>query len=85
MQKASMTTSVDIVEIASILATRALIEESDMISIVPLNVAQHYANYGMIAMEKLGIITRGKKYLSPATRGFLRCPRESILKSKAAR
>jgi DNA-binding transcriptional LysR family regulator len=87
LQEASMTTSLDIIETASILATTAMIEETDMISVVPLNVARHYANSGMIAilplalpitMEKLGIITRKEKDLSPATRGFLHHLRESI-------
>lgn len=93
LQEASMTASLDIVETASILATTAMVEETDMISVVPLNVAQHYANYGMIAilpldlpiaMAKLGIITRKEKDLSPATRGFLHCLRKSILESKTA-
>ena len=92
--EASMAAPPDIVETASILATTALLESTDMISVVPLDVAQHYANYGMLAilpvelpisMAKLGIITRKEKELSPAVRGFLRTLRESILESRLGR
>jgi DNA-binding transcriptional LysR family regulator len=70
-----------------------LLERTDMISVVPLDVAQHYANYGMIAilpvelpisMAKLGIITRKKKDLSPAVRAFLNTLNESVLESRIA-
>ena len=65
-----------------------------MISVVPLDVAQHYANYGMVAilavqlpmpMANLGIITRKKKELSPAVKGFLRALRDSNLERQIAR
>jgi DNA-binding transcriptional LysR family regulator len=70
----------DIVETSSILATTALLESTDMVSVVPLDVARHYANYGMLAilpvelpisMAQLGILTRTQKDLSPAVRAFL--------------
>ena len=81
-------------ETSSILATTALLESSDMISVVPLDVAQHYANYGMLAilpvelpitMAKLGILTRKQKELAPAVRGFLRTLKDSILESRLGR
>jgi DNA-binding transcriptional LysR family regulator len=84
LQVASLTKALDIIETASILAATALIEGTDMISVVPRDVAQHYANYGLIrivpvelpvAMANLGIITRKTKDLSPATRAFLACLR----------
>lgn len=80
LQQASMAPPPDIVETSSILATTALLESTDMISVVPLDVARHYANYGMlailpvqlpIAMAKLGILTRRQKELSPAVRAFM--------------
>jgi DNA-binding transcriptional LysR family regulator len=94
LQEASMAPPPDIVETSSILATTALLESTDMISVVPLDVAQHYANYGMlailpvelpIAMAKLGILTRKQKELSPAVRAFLRTLKESILESRLGR
>ncbi len=93
LQEASLAAPPDILETASILATTSLLEGTDMISVVPLDVAQHYANYGMIAivpvelpisMAKLGIITRKKKDRSPAVRAFLRTLHDSILENRIA-
>jgi DNA-binding transcriptional LysR family regulator len=87
LQDASVTTALDIVETTSILATTAMLEGTDMISVVPLEVARYYARYGLlgilpvelpIAMANLGIITRKTKELSPATRGFLDCLRDTV-------
>ena len=94
LQQANQLAPPDIVETSSILATTSLLEASDMISVVPLDVAQHYANYGLVAilpvglpisMANLGIITRKKKQLSPAVRGFLRALRDSNLERQIAR
>ncbi len=94
LQEASMAPPPDIVETSSILATTALLESSDMISVVPLDVAQHYANHGMLAilpvelpitMAKLGILTRKQRELAPAVRGFLRTLKDSILESRLGR
>lgn len=87
LQDASVTTALDIVETSSILATTAMLESSDMISVVPLEVARYYARYGLlgvlpvelpIAMANLGIITRKTKELSPATREFLNYLRDTV-------
>ncbi|HSV83278.1 MAG TPA: LysR family transcriptional regulator [Ramlibacter sp.] len=92
LQEASMAAPPDIVETSSILATTALLESTDMVSVVPLDVARHYANYGMlailpvelpIAMAKLGILTRKQKELSPAVRAFLRVLKDSVEESRA--
>jgi DNA-binding transcriptional LysR family regulator len=94
LQQANLLAPPDIVETSSILATTSLLEASNMISVVPLDVAQHYANYGMVAilavqlpmaMANLGIITRKKKELSPAVKGFLRALRDSNLERQIAR
>jgi DNA-binding transcriptional LysR family regulator len=94
LQEASMSAPPDILETSSILATTALLERTDMLSVVPRDVAQHYANHGMlgilpvelpISMAKLGIITRRKKELSPTVRAFLRALHESILESRLGR
>ncbi|HWD30107.1 LysR substrate-binding domain-containing protein [Pseudomonas sp. GZD-222] len=66
LQAAGMVQSLDIVETASILATTAMLEASDMIAVVPNDVAEHYARYGMVAilpvelpisMINLGLLT----------------------------
>jgi DNA-binding transcriptional LysR family regulator len=94
LQGASVATALDIIETSSILATTAMLESTDMISVVPLEVARHYAKYGLIgilpvelpvAMVNLGIITRRTKGLSPATKGFLHCLRETIRAGKSPR
>ncbi|KQT11471.1 LysR family transcriptional regulator [Ramlibacter sp. Leaf400] len=87
LQEASMAPPPDILETSSILATTALLESTDMVSVVPLDVARHYANYGMLAilpvelpitMAQLGILTRRQKELSPAVRAFLATLREDM-------
>jgi DNA-binding transcriptional LysR family regulator len=92
LQAASMAPPPDIVETSSILATTALLESTDMLSVVPLDVARHYANYGMLAilpvelpisMAQLGILTRKQKELSPAVRAFLRTLKESVGKRRS--
>ncbi|MGF6590065.1 LysR substrate-binding domain-containing protein [Pseudomonas sp. 2835] len=66
LQAAGMVQSLDIVETASILATTAMLEASDMIAVVPNDVAEHYARYAMVAilpvelpisMVNLGLLT----------------------------
>lgn len=80
LSQARMTSRLDIVETASILATTAMIETSDMISVVPNDVARHYERYGMVTilpvefptlMVSPGIITRKSKTLSPAVQKLL--------------
>jgi DNA-binding transcriptional LysR family regulator len=87
LQSANFTQALDIVETASILATTALIEVTDMISVVSSGVAELYARYDLlrivpvelpIAMAHLGIVTRKGRDLSPATHRFLDCLRESL-------
>ncbi|MFO2466292.1 LysR family transcriptional regulator [Pseudomonas sp. 15FMM2] len=66
LQAAGMVQSLDIVETASILATTVMLEASDMIAVVPNDVAEHYARYQMvsilpvelpISMVNLGLLT----------------------------
>lgn len=85
LQEARLTADLDIVETASILAATAMIEASDMISVVPNDVAQHYARYGLvtilpvalpISMANLGIVTRKSRTPSPAVQTLLRYLKE---------
>lgn len=94
LQESGLSSPPDIVETASILATTALLESTDMISVVPLDVAQHYAKYGMLtilpvgmpmSMAKLGIVTRREKEMSPAVRVFLRTLNASLVRRRAAK
>lgn len=72
--------SLDIVETTSLVTTTSLIEASDMISVVPHDVAAHYAKHLLVtilpvelpvSMVNLGIITRRSKTPSPAVLAFL--------------
>lgn len=72
--------SLDVVETTSLLATTSLIVASDMISVVPADVAAHYAQCGLVTvipvdlpvlMVNLGILTRKSKVPSPAVSAFL--------------
>lgn len=81
LRQTNMASPLDIVETSSLIAVTALIEASEMISVVPRDVALHYAKYGMVAvldvdipisMVNLGIITRKAKILSPAVMEFIK-------------
>ena len=75
LQAGGMVQALDIVETASILATTAMLEASDMIAVVPNDVAEHYARYGMvtvlpvelpISMANIGLLTLGSRPKSVA-------------------
>ncbi|AWY38433.1 LysR family transcriptional regulator [Pseudomonas putida] len=85
LQAGGMVQSLDIVETASILATTAMIEASDMIAVVPNDVAEHYAGYGMIAvlpvelpisMVNIGLLTLRSRPRSVALQTLLEYLRE---------
>jgi DNA-binding transcriptional LysR family regulator len=70
----------DILETASILATTSLLARTDALSVVPEDVARHYARFGMlavlpvalpIALDKLGLITRNDRGSSAALLAFV--------------
>jgi DNA-binding transcriptional LysR family regulator len=80
LKAAQLIQPLDIVETSSILATTAMLESSDMIAVVPNDVAEHYARYGMIAvlpvelplaMANLGLLTSKARPMSAAVRSLL--------------
>jgi DNA-binding transcriptional LysR family regulator len=80
LKAAQLIQPLDIIETASILATTALLESSDMIAVAPNDVAEHYARYGMIsvlpvelplAMANLGLLTSKARPMSAAVRELL--------------
>jgi DNA-binding transcriptional LysR family regulator len=80
LQAGGMVQALDIVETASILATTAMLEASDMIAVVPNDVAEHYARYGMvtllpvelpISMAHIGLMTLRSRPKSAALRTLL--------------
>lgn len=80
LKAAQLIQPLDIIETSSILATTAMLESSDMIAVVPNDVAEHYARYAMItvlpvelplAMANLGLMTSKARPLSAAVKGLL--------------
>ena len=70
----------NIFETSSILATTSMLAKTDALSVLPEDVARHYAEAGMvgifpvtlpIAMAKLGLITRSDRGISPALSAFM--------------
>lgn len=88
LQAAQLIEPLDIIETRSILATTSMLESSEMIAVVPNDVAQHYARYGMIAilpvelplsMANLGLMTSKARPMSAAVKALL-----TFLKSPTA-
>jgi DNA-binding transcriptional LysR family regulator len=80
LKAAQLIQPLDIIETSSILATTAMLESSDMIAVVPNDVAEHYARYGMIsvlavelplAMGNLGLLTSRARPNSAAVQGLI--------------
>lgn len=78
-QDAGMSTPAKLVETASILTTTTLLQETEMVAVVPTSVARHYAMAGMICilpvrlkfhLEPFGIITRKERFPAPAVKLF---------------
>ncbi|WP_280190744.1 LysR family transcriptional regulator [Delftia sp. PS-11] len=77
----------DVLESTSLLLTTTLLEQSNMVSVLPRDVALHYARRRMLRilpvglplpMAPLGIITRTDQETSPALQVFLALLRETV-------
>lgn len=69
-----------VVETGSIFAVMMLVEQSEMISVMPSTVARHYEDKGLLhvlpveipaRLDAIGVITRANTMVSPATRLFI--------------
>ena len=78
---AGLARALDVLETTSILATTTLLESTDMVSVLPTTVAQHYVRYRMLkvlpvalplSLAPLGIITRAGRSASPALQTVVR-------------
>jgi DNA-binding transcriptional LysR family regulator len=70
----------DVIETVSIVATLALLQGSDAISVLPVDLALHYARYGLLARLPLELpaggsatelLTRANRRLAPAAQDFV--------------
>jgi DNA-binding transcriptional LysR family regulator len=68
------------IETASVVATTMMLERTDMLAVMPRDVAEHYAGRGLVAVLKLnlpvslgriGIVTHKDRQLSPAAHSFI--------------
>lgn len=80
-QEAGLDIPTHLIENSSILFTTKMLQQSDFIAVIPTEVANYYASYGMIAilpiqlsctMDAFGIIMRKDWLLSPAAKVVLR-------------
>ena len=69
-----------IVETVSIVATIALLQESDALTVMPQALARHYARFGMVKelsvrvptpISRYALLTRARRELSPAAQAFV--------------
>jgi DNA-binding transcriptional LysR family regulator len=77
-----------VVETVSIVATIALLQESDAVTVMPQALARHYARFGMVTelamtltapIGRYELVTRARRDLSPATLAFI-----DMMKASAA-
>ena len=70
----------DVIETVSIVATLSLLQGSDAISVLPVDLAVHYAQYGLLAQLPLALpaggsatelLTRANRRLAPAAQDFV--------------
>ena len=80
LARARLTLPGDVIETVSIVATLALLQGSDAISVLPVDLALHYAKYGLLARLPLDfpaggsateLLTRANRRLAPAAQDFV--------------
>ncbi len=76
----------DLIETVSIVATLALLQESDAVSLLPVELARHYEVHGMLARlpvplshtgTRYELLTRSNRRLAPAALAFVEKLREA--------
>jgi DNA-binding transcriptional LysR family regulator len=74
-----------VVETVSIVATLALLQESDAVTVMPQALARHYARFGMLVelpvalpapASRYELVTRARRELSPSAQAFVAMLRE---------
>jgi DNA-binding transcriptional LysR family regulator len=83
-QEIGLRAPVNLIETGALLFTTKMLQQSDMLSVLATDVAQYYAEHGLMRilpidlpcqMEAFGIITRRDRLLSPAAEVMLRAIR----------
>jgi DNA-binding transcriptional LysR family regulator len=92
LRTAGMRPPAVIVETVSIVATIALLQESDAITVMPQALARHYARFGMVTelpvrvptpTSRYELVTRAHRELSPAAQAFVVALKESVRRRTA--
>jgi DNA-binding transcriptional LysR family regulator len=85
-QELGLRAPVNLIETGALLFTTKMLQQSDMLSVLATDVAQYYAEHGLMSilpidlpchMEAFGIITRRDRLLSPAAEVMLRAIRRA--------
>ena len=94
LRGAGLRTPAIVIETVSIVATLALLQEIDAVTVMPRELAQHYARFRMVAelavslrssIGRYELVTRANRELSPAALGFIAMLREAIGRPSTAR
>jgi len=81
-----------VVETVSIVATIALLQNSDAVTVMPQALARHYARFGMVKelpvrvptpTSRYELVTRARRELSPAAQAFVVALRASVRRHAA--
>jgi DNA-binding transcriptional LysR family regulator len=73
-------------------ATLALLQEMDAVTVIPKALARHYARFGMVSelavklaapLSRYELVTRADRELSPAAAAFIAMLKEPIRKTAA--
>ncbi|CAN7448596.1 LysR family transcriptional regulator [Bosea sp. LjRoot9] len=83
----------DVVETSSMMTMVALLQESDMLAVMPADVAEFNIRHGLLCrlnvavppiMGSYGIVTRRDRPLSPGTTAFIGCLKDCLIGSDAS-
>jgi DNA-binding transcriptional LysR family regulator len=87
-QEAGLAPPIDVVETSAPLFITRMLQQSDMLAVIPTDVARYYVAHGILAvlplempchMDDFGIITRTDRLLSPAAKVMIRALKASSL------
>lgn len=87
-QQTGLAPPVNIVETSALLFITRMLQQSDMIAVVGVDVAQYYASHGIVSvlpmalpchMDAFGIITRSDRLLSPGAKVMMKALKQTSL------
>jgi DNA-binding transcriptional LysR family regulator len=88
---AGMPPPANVIETVSIVATLALLQETEAVTVMPHALARHYARFGMVAeialtlpapMSRYELVTRARRELSPVAEAFVAMLNDATARSQ---